>query len=323
MAALSGIGRMGKCSLLLPMLVASLQHGVTPPGISIVKEQKADVLEPESFSFEDLLHGKAMPDGMQSWTKVFESLGRGDRLPAQQLKQMMDASGMSGLLTSAYIDPELRSELGNQSVKKGIANITGNTELLMKAVQQDPMVQQLAAVSPDMAQVINSPDALKKIFSPQILDSVRSGQMPDEASMEAILELASGKHVQKVAVPTASPASSVLDGGLRLKQVRAGDGKTFPTQGDTVSVYYAGYLTDGKLFDHGSYSFVLGSSQVIPGWEVALKHMSLGQRAVVQVPAELGYGASGEGPVPPNSDLLFDVDLRAINKLQAPVLTVK
>ena len=41
MAALSGTG-MGKCSLLLPMLVASLQHGVTPPGISVVKEQKAD-----------------------------------------------------------------------------------------------------------------------------------------------------------------------------------------------------------------------------------------------------------------------------------------
>lgn len=318
MALLSG---MAKCSLLLPMLVSSLQHGVTPAGISVSKEQKA-VLEPQSFSFEDLLHGSAMPEGMEPWTKVFESLGRGDRLPVQQLKQMMDASGMSGDMTSAYIDPELRSELGNQTVKKGIANITGNAELLMKAVQQDPMVQQLAAVSPDMAQVINSPDALKKIFSPEVLEKVRSGQMPDEASIQAILDLASGTHVQK-AVPTASPASLVVDGGLRLKQVRAGDGKTFPSPGDTVSVYYAGYLTDGKLFDHGSYSFVMGSSQVIRGWEVALKHMSLGQRAVVQVPAELGYGASGEGPVPPNSDLLFDVDLRAINKLQAPVLAVR
>ncbi|CAE7767523.1 FKBP1A, partial [Symbiodinium sp. CCMP2456] len=280
-----------------------------------------EVLEPQSFSFEDLLHGSAMPKGMEPWTKVFESLGRGDRLPVQQLKQMMDSSGMSGEMTSAYIDPELRSELGNQTVKKGIANITGNAELLMKAVQQDPMVQQLAAVSPDMAQVINSPDALKKIFSPEVLEKVQSGQMPDEASMQAILDLASGTHAQK-AVPTASPASLVVDGGLRLKQVRAGDGKTFPSPGDTVSVYFAGYLTDGKLFDHDSFSFVMGSSQVIPGWEVALRHMSLGQRAVVQVPAELGYGSSGEGPVPPNSDLLFDVDLRAINKLQAPFLAV-
>ena len=78
---------------------------------------------------------------------------------------------------------------------------------------------------------------------------------------------------------------------------------------------YAGYLTDGTLFDHGEFGFELGASEVIRGWEIALPHMSLGERAALQVPAALGYGAAGKGPIPPGADLIFDVDLRSINKL--------
>ena len=104
-----------------------------------------------------------------------------------------------------------------------------------------------------------------------------------------------------------------------LKQVKAGDGKTFPKDGDELFMEYAGYLQTGQLFDSTKnrdlFSFKLGASQVIPGWEVALKHMSLGERAVMRVPAGMAYGQSGIGPIPPNSDLFFEVELHGINAL--------
>ena len=234
---------------------------------------------------------------------------------------MMDTSSVGGELSAAYIDPELKSELGNQSVQQQIQNLTSNPELLMQAVQQDPIVQQLAAVSPAVSQVISSPDALRKIFSPDVLNSVQSGKVPDDASMQSILDVASsGKppaHAPAAVTPTPSPASLVLEGGLRLKQVRAGDARTFPKKGDTVLVQYVGYLEDGKLFDQGTFGFQLGASQVIRGWEVALEKMSLGERAVMQVPAHVAYGSAGQGPIPPDANLLFDVDLRSINKQEA------
>ena len=250
-------------------------------------------------------------------------------MPANELMKMMDMSGVSGELSAAYIDPQLRTELENRSVKEQIQKLSNDTGMLMKAVQQDPMVQQLAAMNPAMSQVINSPSALKKILSPDLIEKVQQGQIPDDETMKAILDSAAGvgksldtKPSNMTVAPPASPASLLLEDGLRLKQVRAGDAKTFPRQGDVVSVQYAGYLMDGKIFDHGKFAFELGTSQVIRGWEVALKHMSLGERAALHIPAALAYGDAGKGPIPPGADLVFDVDLRGINQLEAPALAV-
>ena len=266
---------------------------------------------------------------MEPWGKVFRALGQGDRMPANELMKMMDMSGVSGELSAAYIDPQLRTELDNRSVKEQIQKLSNDPGMLMKAVQQDPMVQQLAAMNPAMSQVINSPSALKKILSPDLIEKVQQGQIPDDETMKAILDSAAGvgksldtKPSNMTVAPPASPASLLLEDGLRLKQVRAGDAKTFPRLGDVVSVQYAGYLMDGKLFDHGKFAFELGASQVIRGWEVALKHMSLGERAALHIPAALAYGDAGKGPIPPGADLVFDVDLRGINQLEAPALAV-
>jgi len=332
MAVISSFRRpMMWCGILVVHAVTGLQHGLAPSGIAVAKEQKV-VLEPTPTSFDlgRLVDGGAVPEGLESWAHIFKALGKGQQLRGEALEQMMDTSGVGGDLSAAYVDPGLRSELGNKTVRQQIQNLTGNTELLLKAVQEDPMVQQLAAISPAMAEVISNPDALRKILSPEILEKVRSGTV--DGSMQGILDLATGEHSatqpmqhvqtsQSNTSPT-SPSVLTLEDGLRLKQVRAGDAKSFPRDGDQVRVYYAGYLMDGKLFDHGTTSFEVGAGQVIRGWDVALKHMSLGERAALQVPAGLGYGGSGQGPIPPDADLIFDVDLRAINKLEAQPLAV-
>eukprot|EP00930_Biecheleria_cincta_P070883 TRINITY_DN5845_c2_g1_i1.p1 TRINITY_DN5845_c2_g1~~TRINITY_DN5845_c2_g1_i1.p1 ORF type:complete len:244 (-),score=39.88 TRINITY_DN5845_c2_g1_i1:60-791(-) len=108
-----------------------------------------------------------------------------------------------------------------------------------------------------------------------------------------------------------------LGDGLQLWVTRKGDEKTFPKTGEQVAVHYTGYLPDGTSFDssrdRGLFAFYIGRGEVIRGWDVGLRSMSLGERAVLKVPAEMAYGAGGQGPIPPNADLIFDVDLRGIN----------
>ncbi|CAM3895263.1 FKBP-type peptidyl-prolyl cis-trans isomerase [Vreelandella rituensis] len=103
----------------------------------------------------------------------------------------------------------------------------------------------------------------------------------------------------------------VTESGLQYEVVEAGDGAT-PGSEDTVEVHYEGMLLDGTVFD-SSYdrgepvSFQV--SQVIEGWQEALQLMSVGDTWMVYIPAELGYGAQGQGPIGPNETLTFRVEL--------------
>ncbi len=93
------------------------------------------------------------------------------------------------------------------------------------------------------------------------------------------------------------------------------------TAGKKAAVYYKGWLTDGKLFDQsraGSdgkiqpFTFTLGDHQVIVGWEQALAGMKVGGSRLVIIPPAVGYGASGQGSIPGNSVLVFQVELAAV-----------
>ncbi|XKH60101.1 FKBP-type peptidyl-prolyl cis-trans isomerase [Halomonas sediminis] len=104
---------------------------------------------------------------------------------------------------------------------------------------------------------------------------------------------------------------TVTESGLQYEVVESGDGAT-PGPEDTVEVHYEGMLLDGTVFD-SSYergepvSFQVG--QVIEGWQEALQLMSVGDTWMVYIPAELGYGAQGQGPIGPNETLTFRVEL--------------
>jgi FKBP-type peptidyl-prolyl cis-trans isomerase len=89
------------------------------------------------------------------------------------------------------------------------------------------------------------------------------------------------------------------------------------TQGKKISVNYRGWLTDGKVFDEnvdGSkpFSFTLGTGQVIPGWDQAVAGMKVGGERLLIVPPAAGYGAAGNGPIPGNAVLVFDVKVVAV-----------
>ena len=89
------------------------------------------------------------------------------------------------------------------------------------------------------------------------------------------------------------------------------------TNGRTVSVNYAGWFYDpsgqdskGSRFDGpAAYSFLLGSNQVISGWNRAVPGMRVGGVRRFVLPPELAYGAAGSGSIPPNATLVFEVEL--------------
>lgn len=103
--------------------------------------------------------------------------------------------------------------------------------------------------------------------------------------------------------------------GLRYKILREGKGEP-PRPNQSVTVNYAGWLVDGKQFD-SSYDrgqpAQFGVSQVIPGWTEGLQLMKPGTIALFVIPPEIAYGAQGAGgDIPPNSTLVFHVELIAI-----------
>lgn len=85
-----------------------------------------------------------------------------------------------------------------------------------------------------------------------------------------------------------------------------------------VEVHYTGYLTDGKVFDSSvergdPIEFILGTGQVIPGWDEGIALMNVGDKFRLVIPSNLAYGEKGAGDViPPNSTLIFDVELISI-----------
>lgn len=101
---------------------------------------------------------------------------------------------------------------------------------------------------------------------------------------------------------------------LKMEKVTEGEG-VFPKPGQTVTVHYTGWLTDGTKFDSSvdrdePFSFALGSGQVIRGWDEAVKSMKVGEKSRLTIPPEMGYGAAGfPGFIPPNSTLVFEVEL--------------
>lgn len=104
--------------------------------------------------------------------------------------------------------------------------------------------------------------------------------------------------------------------GLQYQVLREGTGPT-PKEADVVKVHYKGTLIDGTVFD-SSYdrdepaTFPVG--QVIRGWVEALQMMKVGAKWKLFIPSDLAYGPNPQGKIPPNSTLIFEVELLGIEK---------
>uniref|UniRef100_A0A1B6EME9 peptidylprolyl isomerase n=1 Tax=Cuerna arida TaxID=1464854 RepID=A0A1B6EME9_9HEMI len=106
--------------------------------------------------------------------------------------------------------------------------------------------------------------------------------------------------------------------GVEIEVIKPGDGVTKPKPGQRVVVHYTGTLENGKKFDSSRdrgtpFKFRLGKGEVIRGWDQGVAQLSLGERAKLTCSPDFAYGAAGHpGVIPPNSTLIFDVELLRI-----------
>mmetsp|Transcript_110907 Transcript_110907/g.214764 ORF Transcript_110907/g.214764 Transcript_110907/m.214764 type:complete len:224 (+) Transcript_110907:100-771(+) len=120
------------------------------------------------------------------------------------------------------------------------------------------------------------------------------------------------------------------EGGFSLQVLTSTANCLLPKPGDQVTVHYSGSLAKtlpGKnttIFDssrarHQPFTFILGRGKVIRGWDQGIVHFCLGERGILHVPSYKGYGSMGAPPaIPPEAALDFDVELLAINDINAP-----
>ena len=103
---------------------------------------------------------------------------------------------------------------------------------------------------------------------------------------------------------------------LIIDDILIGEGASVK-EGDTISVHYIGTLQNGQQFDNSylkgvPFTFMVGTGEVIKGWDQGVVGMKVGGQRIIVVPAELAYGAQGVGPIPGNATLVFAIELLSI-----------
>ncbi len=108
----------------------------------------------------------------------------------------------------------------------------------------------------------------------------------------------------------------ITPSGLKYEDIIVGTGPS-PQPGQDVTVHYTGVLENGTKFDSSldrgqPFIFKIGMGKVIKGWDEGVMTMKVGGKRKLVIPPQLGYGARGVGPIPPNSTLVFEVELLGV-----------
>lgn len=149
----------------------------------------------------------------------------------------------------------------------------------------------------------------------------RDGKAVDrEAANKHLMDYMFGKQKKEseefLAAKKKEEGVKELNGGVLYKVLKAGEGDKKPAATDSVIVKYEGRLADGTVFDSSEHApegtATLSLQYMIEGWKIALPEMTVGSEWELYIPAELGYGERGTGPIPPYSALIFKVTLVGI-----------
>ena len=164
-----------------------------------------------------------------------------------------------------------------------------------------------------------SVDSAKRVMSDSVLQATMEQfqsdmQMRQMANMRAMAEKNKAEGDAFLAENKTKEGVVTLPSGLQYKVLSEGKGAT-PKAGQTISANYRGTFIDGKEFDasdsHGGPAeFRVG--EVIPAWNEALQKMKVGSKWMVWAPASLAYGEHGNRGIPPNSTLVFELELLGV-----------
>jgi peptidylprolyl isomerase len=174
----------------------------------------------------------------------------------------------------------------------------------------------------DVVNAIRQNDTITTIEIIRVGDKAKSFKT-DQESFDSLLGQVDKKKAEKeqlrqeqemAMINEKWPNTEKTDSGLMYEVVTAGTGNEKPNPGDTISAHYTGMFLDGRKFDSSvdrgePISFPVGTGRVIKGWDEALLDMKKGEKRILIIPPDLAYGSRGRGPIPPNSTLVFEVEL--------------
>ena len=135
---------------------------------------------------------------------------------------------------------------------------------------------------------------------------------PKQAAQAAGDDFHAGDGMKPVTIP----------GGLKYVDYKLGSGQV-AASGESVTMQYTGWLTDGTKFDSSRdsgqpFTVTIGQGQVIKGWDLGIPGMRVGGKRKLTIPPDLAYGSQGQGPIPANATLVFDVELVSVNGTPTP-----
>jgi len=166
-------------------------------------------------------------------------------------------------------------------------------------------------------QLMRSGDKFRLLIPYQLAygEKGRGQSIPPKSDLTFDVELVYNQAEVKIeAFDTKGKDTITTESGLKMIPIKTTN-LQMPTKGQTVTVHYTGYLMSGKVFDSSvkrdePIKFEVGIGKVIKGWDEALLRMKKGEKYRLIIPASLAYGERGAGGViPPNADLIFDVNL--------------
>lgn len=176
---------------------------------------------------------------------------------------------------------------------------------------------------------LNNPQEMGKAQGVQkAAEKAATAAVADKSSVSDAAKVSQPAATQPASQPAAASSSSeqvnnsnnkkIME--LAIKTTKEGTGERVVKSGDKISMLYIGKFLDGTVFDssekHGGkpLPLTIGTGAVIKGWDQGILGMKLGEKRTLMIPSDLGYGAQGAGAsIPPNTDLIFDVELVSFN----------
>jgi FKBP-type peptidyl-prolyl cis-trans isomerase len=184
----------------------------------------------------------------------------------------------------------------------------GNIDVDMPKMNQG-MADSLAGKVPNMT------EAQQTAVITAIQAQQETAQRERAAAQTALASQVALESTAFLAANGAKDGVMTTQSGLQYETLLAGTGLA-PTEDSTVKVHYEGQLTNGQVFDSSisrGTPAEFGLNQVIPGWTEGLQLMKAGGKTRFTIPSELAYGPGGTRGTPPNSVLIFDVELLEVN----------
>ncbi|CAA0147317.1 peptidylprolyl isomerase [Tenacibaculum maritimum] len=237
-----------------------------------------------------------------------------DEFPSDSIGRLLYKHDVPGVLSMANSGPKTNSSqffITHKATpwldgKHSIFGKVTSGQMVVDSIQQNDRIEHI--------HIIRIGKEAKKFDAAKVFEEELLNVEEKEKERQKKLEELKKKFQEKMGISKATKT----DSGLRFLQIQEGKGKKVnPAQATTVN--YTLYTAEGKKIDStidkgAPFTFTIDAMGMIAGWKEGVKMMREGEKARLFIPDYLGYGKRGAGPIPPSSDLIFEIEILKVGK---------